>query len=299
MKNLIVVGVGPQLGMAIARRFGTEGFRVGLVARRKDKLDEYVEELAGAGIEAYAAAADVMDLDELVGAVEQVKHELGPIDVLEYSPLVNFARMRGVLDLDVDIVQEQFAFHLHGAVAAVRVVLPDMLARGDGGLLFTTGGSAVKPMASHASAAFGVGALRSYAYMLHDALAPEGIYAGTLSIAAPVHGEHLAGVYWDMYTRRDRVEHIEGDVEAMHAFEVLTIRGEASWTTLSVTGEPSERTTPEQRRQLLLGLSQAWAIQELVGDPASAEHLEAMIRKHGGDPTAPRCGADAVGSPTD
>jgi NADP-dependent 3-hydroxy acid dehydrogenase YdfG len=294
MRNLVIVGAGPQLGMSIARRFGAEGFRVGLVARRKDTLDEYVEELANGGIEAVGAPADVMDLDALVKAVRRLQTELGPVDVLEYSPLVNFANMRRVLDLDVDIVQEHFAFHVLGAVAVMREVLPAMLERGDGGLLFTTGGSAVNPMASHGSAAIGVGALRNYAYMLHDALAPRGVYAGTLSIAAPVHGDHLAGVYWDMYTRRDRIEHVEGDAEAMHAFEVLTLRGEADWRARAVTVEPAEPTTLDERRQLLLALSQARTMLELVDDPAYPGRLEAMILRFGGDPGALRCGADDV-----
>jgi NADP-dependent 3-hydroxy acid dehydrogenase YdfG len=294
VKSIVIVGVGPQLGMAVARRFGAEGFRVGLIARSKERLDGYVDELAGAAIEAVGVAADVMELDRLVDAVHQLQHELGPIDVLEYSPLVNFGHLRGVLDLDVDIVQEHFAFHVLGAVAVVREVLPDMLDRGDGGLLFTTGGSAHTPMASHASAAIGVGGLRSYAYMLHDALAPKGIYAGTLTIAAPVHGDHLAGVYWDMYTTRDRVEHLEGDAEAMHAFEVLTLRGEAAWPSRTITSQPPEPTTPQARRQLLLALSQARDMLELVDDPGYAARLEAMIVQFGGDPTARRCGADDV-----
>jgi hypothetical protein len=109
-----------------------------------------------------------------------------------------------------------------------------------------------------------------------------------------VHGDHLAGVYWDMYTTRDRVEHLEGDAEAMHAFEVLTLRGEAAWPSRTITSQPPEPTTPQARRQLLLALSQARDMLELVDDPGYAARLEAMIVQFGGDPTARRCGADDV-----
>jgi len=36
----VIVGAGPNLGLAVARRFGREGMRVGLIARDAGKLDE-------------------------------------------------------------------------------------------------------------------------------------------------------------------------------------------------------------------------------------------------------------------
>ena len=43
--SIVIVGAGPNLGLAIARRFGREGLAVGLVARDRSKLDGLVEQL--------------------------------------------------------------------------------------------------------------------------------------------------------------------------------------------------------------------------------------------------------------
>ena len=52
--SIVIVGAGPNLGLAIGRRFGREGLPVGLVSRDKAKLDGLVEQLEGDGIQASA-----------------------------------------------------------------------------------------------------------------------------------------------------------------------------------------------------------------------------------------------------
>ena len=64
----MIVGAGPNLGLAIARRFGREGFSVGLVSRNQEKLDGLAGELEADGITAAGAAADIRDSDGLAAA---------------------------------------------------------------------------------------------------------------------------------------------------------------------------------------------------------------------------------------
>ena len=52
MPTIAIVGAGPGLGLAIARRFGREGFRVALVSRAESKLDALAARLAEDGIQA-------------------------------------------------------------------------------------------------------------------------------------------------------------------------------------------------------------------------------------------------------
>jgi hypothetical protein len=58
-----------------------------------------------------------------------------------------------------------------------------MTERGSGGLLFAGGLSSVVPMPSLGGFALASAALRNCALTLHAALAPNGIYAGTITIA--------------------------------------------------------------------------------------------------------------------
>lgn len=76
MTAIAIVGAGPGLGAAVARRFGAEGFTDGLAAQ-----------LRGDGVEARGFQADARDPAGLARAPESVTEALGPIEVLQYSAL--------------------------------------------------------------------------------------------------------------------------------------------------------------------------------------------------------------------
>jgi NAD(P)-dependent dehydrogenase (short-subunit alcohol dehydrogenase family) len=85
--SLVIVGAGPNLGLAVARRFGREGFAVGLIARSDSRLVKLTAQLRLDGITSSSAAADIRDGDALANAIQTLAAELGPIEVLEFSPL--------------------------------------------------------------------------------------------------------------------------------------------------------------------------------------------------------------------
>jgi short-subunit dehydrogenase len=83
---IVVVGAGPNLGAAVARRFGREGMPVGLISRDAAKLAGLAEELGAEGLRVAFRAADIRDADGLSEAIASLADELGPVEVLEYSP---------------------------------------------------------------------------------------------------------------------------------------------------------------------------------------------------------------------
>jgi NAD(P)-dependent dehydrogenase (short-subunit alcohol dehydrogenase family) len=76
---------------------------------------------------------------------------------------------------------------------------------GRGTLLFTGGGLALQPKPGMASACLGKAALRSLALSLGAELAPEGIHAGTVTVAGFVQAgtaldaERVAQAFWDFH----------------------------------------------------------------------------------------------------
>ena len=66
--SIVIVGAGPNLGLAVARRFGREGLSVGLVSRTQAKLDDLAAQLEDEGITAAGAAADIRDASALAAA---------------------------------------------------------------------------------------------------------------------------------------------------------------------------------------------------------------------------------------
>ena len=61
MKTAIIIGVGPGLGLSLARAFGQEGLHVALVARSEANLTSYQQILEAEGISSSSHAADISD----------------------------------------------------------------------------------------------------------------------------------------------------------------------------------------------------------------------------------------------
>lgn len=219
MSTIAIVGVGPLLGMGIARKFGSQGFKVALVARRAEALQEYVRQLQELGIEAAGFPADAADPQQIAKAFADIRQKFGFIDVLEYSPTQwnkgGYEATQAVATT-VESADHDFKLLVLGAIASAREVVPEMIERQQGALFFSTGYSAIKPIPYITSLCIANSGLRSYAYCLNEELAPKNIYVGTVSIAAFIAAgtdgdpDTIAELYWDMYQKRDRVEAVFG-----------------------------------------------------------------------------------------
>jgi NADP-dependent 3-hydroxy acid dehydrogenase YdfG len=186
MSSIVIVGAGPNLGLAIARRFGREGLAVGLVSRNQAKLDDLATQLESDGIRAAGAAADIRDPDALAAAIASLAERLGPVEVLEYSPLPASEFMKPILETTVDDVRGPLEFSVLGAVAATRAVVEPMRAAGRGTILFTTGGAAISPYPARAGVGISFAGEVAYARMLHDELAGSGVHVAHTAIGGAI-----------------------------------------------------------------------------------------------------------------
>ena len=182
MPVIAIIGAGPGLGGAVARRFGREGFSVALISRNREKLDGMVAELAEADVTAAAFTADVRVPAELEDALARAAAELGPITALQYSPLPSRDYLKPVLDLTPELALEALQFSALGLIHSVRAVLPAMREAGEGSVILINGGTSVKARAGFAGTSVAFPAESAYGEMLHDALAEEGIRVAQLVI---------------------------------------------------------------------------------------------------------------------
>lgn len=234
-KTLAIFGAGPALGLSLARRFGREGFRVALVARTTENLDRLVAALAEDGIEAAGFTADVYDGEQIEAAVAAITKEYGQIDVVEFSPGGGNMGdgIESVLDVDPANLQLILGRFVLSGVALVRAVLPDMVERGDGAILFTAGQSGIYPTSFLGNAGMAQAALRNYFHNLNAVLADKGVYVGAVNVGAliegsvphqgimsvteplgfepeVIHPDVFAENFWDLYAKRDRAEALVG-----------------------------------------------------------------------------------------
>ncbi|MFD9965221.1 SDR family NAD(P)-dependent oxidoreductase [Amycolatopsis sp. NPDC058986] len=238
MKTVAIFGAGPGAGFATARRFGREGFRVALVARSGERVAAFAKELAGEGIEAEAFTADLGDLDTHTRVVDAVTERFGGIDVAVINGFLPYEAIRPILDLDVEAMRDVLRGTVLAPMSLTRLILPGLREKGDGALLYGLGLSAKTPAPPLAAPGSGQAGLRNYIHNLHTVLAPEGVYAGALTIGKLVQGsdaqalfdrsvearhgfdpervepEELAERYWELYTRRERAEITVGELVA-------------------------------------------------------------------------------------
>jgi NAD(P)-dependent dehydrogenase (short-subunit alcohol dehydrogenase family) len=167
--------------MSVAHRFGAEGYAVALVSRSDARHPEYLRSLAEAGVEAAAFTADADQPESLHRAVDAARTRFGRIDVGYFGPAALGAPAGDITSLDAAGAE----LALRGVVSAVDFasqLIPELTDRGSGALLFTGGLSSVVPMPPLGGLALYAAALRNYAITLNAALAPSGVYAGTITI---------------------------------------------------------------------------------------------------------------------
>lgn len=196
-RTTVVVGVGPNLGSTVARRFASEGDQVGLVARSTGFLEDTAAELSRTTPgEAVAAPADVADPDQVATAFDRIRSAFGPVDVLVTTLYSTRTASGGVLDVDHEAFQGAWAVEAGGVFACAREAARDMVA-GDGGTIVLTndqsGRRAMGQAVARSSARF---ALRGLAEAMARDLRPD-VHVAQVLIDGWPDKDHLHERYPD------------------------------------------------------------------------------------------------------
>lgn len=206
----VIVGAGPGVSAGIARKFGNEGFKIVLLARRQESLDEQVSELQKENIEAVGMTADASKSESLTATFSKIKSEYGVPEVLVYNAGANSINNPSVLT-EQELLND-FQVNVAGALVSAQQVIPEMIERKSGTILFTGGALALNPVVSRASAAISKAGLRNLTFTLAEELAPHGIHVGTVTIGGVVKAgtffdpDAIADAFWNLYEKRDTNE---------------------------------------------------------------------------------------------
>ncbi len=201
--KLLLIGMGAGNGLAIARRFGRDGFHILMVARNMSKLQEFESELAERNIQSTGYAADISDQADFGAVLTRIVAEHTDISVLHYNASAyNPANPSG---MSIPVFENDFRTNLTGALMAVQAVFPQMKERSGGAIFFTGGGTAFNAPPQLASLAMGKAALRSLAFTLAKECKPLGIHVATITINGMVKAgtrfdpELIADEFWRLY----------------------------------------------------------------------------------------------------
>jgi short-subunit dehydrogenase len=214
-RHLLLVGAGPGLGMAVARRFADGGYRVTLVARSTDKLGDLAQSLADTGAQIDTIAGDASDPESLGGRMAELYNDQGAPGLIIYNAVMGAPDK--LLSSSVEHLQMAYAVDVISAIVVTQVAAPSMRSAGSGTIIVTGGGFADHPIPALATVSLGKAALRSAATMLGADLEPDGIRVATLTIT----GQSVAGTAFDpenIAKRYWEVVHSDGPWQAEFRF---------------------------------------------------------------------------------
>jgi NAD(P)-dependent dehydrogenase (short-subunit alcohol dehydrogenase family) len=223
-----VFGVGPGLGAAVARRFAREGYTVALLARGEAASREVRADIQKEGGRAEVFTADAGDAGSVSAAFARIRAELGAPEVLVYN--AGAFHMASVLDLDPATFESAWRINCFGGFLCAREVLPAMLERGRGTVLFSGATASLRGGARFAGLAVGKFGLRALAQSLAREVGPRGIHVAHVVIdgvidtprmrgmapdrdtATMLSPEDLAETYWQLHRQAPSVWTQELDV---------------------------------------------------------------------------------------
>jgi short-subunit dehydrogenase len=184
--RVLVTGASRGIGAAIARAFAARGCTLGLVARRREPLEQLAGALAGEGHQ--AIPADVTDPDSMTAAVE----EFGHVDVVVAN--AGITHYRPFAQLPLDEARHMNDVNWLGTIHTVWAALPQMLDRRRGHIVVISSGGGVRGFPSAAVYNGTKAAQRGFAEALRHELDGTGVSVTTVypgEIETTLHDHEL------------------------------------------------------------------------------------------------------------
>lgn len=212
-QTLAIVGAGPGLGSAVARRFAQEGWSISLVALRQEVVDAGVAELEPFGVPTFGGTADVTDAAAIQRVFEVSIDAVGLPEVVLYNASIYQAE--AALELSYEALELALDVHVVGALNTAKCAVAAMQRAGRGVLVFTVNSLARSPEAMSAALSIGKGAQLNLALSLDRELEGTGVRVGIVTVCGAIKAgtaydpDRLADVYWELVTQDP--DHFERD----------------------------------------------------------------------------------------
>lgn len=176
----IVTGVGPGTGAALARRYAQGGYRVAMMARVQERLDELEKEIEGS----IPCLIDVADEAALDSCLEELVAEHGPVRALVHNAV---ASTRGdFMRIKPQDLRNNMEVNVISLLRLVQAVAPAMVEAGSGSIIATGNTSAYRGREFFAGLAPTKAAQRILLETMARNLWPKGVHVGFVAIDAAI-----------------------------------------------------------------------------------------------------------------
>ncbi len=178
----LITGASRGIGAATAVVLAQQGYRVVVNhPASAPQAEEVVATIAAAGGESMAIKADVTVRDDVTAMVDEVDQRWGGTDVLVHNALTPFA-ITSFAELTWEQLGGKLDSELRAAFLTTKAVVPGMVSRGYGRLVFMTTGLSRRAREGMITLGTAKAALDQFVRYLALELAPHGI---TANLVAP------------------------------------------------------------------------------------------------------------------
>ena len=179
----VITGASRGIGAATAETLAGQGFRVVVNYRASSaEAEEVVAAITAAGGEAVAIQADVTAPGDVVRMVGDIDQRWGGVDVLVHNALIPYA-----ITSFAELTWEQLGGKLDGELRAAflltKAIVPGMISRGYGRLVYLTAVLSRHPRAGMITLGTAKAALDQFVRFIALELAPHGITANLIAPA--------------------------------------------------------------------------------------------------------------------
>jgi len=179
-KVVLITGAGRGIGKRLAIGFAAASARVALLARSKAELDLANLEIEHAGGTSLRLRADVRDYEQIAAAVDRLKLAFGRVDVLVHAAAIQ-GPIGPFLECSPQAWADTMNTNLIGASNAVRAVLPLMLGKRSGKVIFLGGRGAADPRPNFSAYAASKAGLVRFSETLAEELRESNVQVNVMS----------------------------------------------------------------------------------------------------------------------
>src|SRR2546425_3495962 len=180
---VVVTGVGPGTGAAMARRFARGGYAVAMLARSRDRLAALEQELE----HARGYPCDVTDEAQLDATLDKVRADLGVPKVLIHNAVGG--AFGTFLEIEPEVLNRNFQVNTMALLHLARRLAPAMIDAGEGAIIVTGNTSALRGKSAFAGFAPTKAAQRILAEAIARDVGPKGVHVAYVVIDAVIDVE--------------------------------------------------------------------------------------------------------------
>jgi short-subunit dehydrogenase len=177
---VFITGASSGIGQALARRFHAAGYRLALVARRRDQVVQWAAAVGIAGDRCAIYAADVRDVDAIVGAGKACVAAQGVPDVVIANAGVSIG-IDTADAADLEVMRVTLETNVLGMASTFHPFVAAMQARGSGRLVGIASVAGIRGLPGHGAYCASKAAVIAYCESLRGELRGSGVKVVTIA----------------------------------------------------------------------------------------------------------------------